>query len=330
MPHRFRRWSRLLLIAAVAAAPAAAQNPAAAPATQKTPPWAYPMLGTAPPAPANDGVKHRLDGSPYEFTMVELFDLFTANDWFPGMHPPMPEVVARGRKPEVRACGMCHLPNGQGRPENASLAGLPAAYIVQQMADYKSGARRSSEPQSGPHIRMLAAAQHASEEDARIAAEYFAQLKYQRWIRVVETDSVPQSRVVIGSMWAAIEGSTPEPLGRRILEVPENLKRTELRDPRSGFVAYVPPGSIRQGQELATTGGGKTTACVSCHGADLKGMGPIPPLAGRSAQYMVRQLYDFQRGTRAGAAGAPMKDIVAKLTLDDFIALAAYAASREP
>lgn len=315
----------------LAAGPAMTQGtePPAAPA-QKTPPWAYPLLGPGVPTPANDGIKHALPGSAYSFTLTELFDQFNACDWFPDSHPPMPDVVKHGRKPEVRACGMCHFPNGQGRPENASLAGLPADYIVQQVLDYKAGLRRSSEPQSGPNIRMLSTAQAVSEEDVKIAAQYFASLAYQPWIRVVETETVPQTRVVIGSMWAALEGGAPEPIGRRIVEIPADLERTELRDPRSGFVAYVPPGSIRQGEILATTGGGKTTACIACHGKDLKGAGPIPPLAGRSAQYIVRQLYDFQHGTRTGPRAQPMQEVTARLSLDDMIAAAAYAASRQP
>lgn len=28
--------------------------------------------------------------------------------------------------PNARACGSCHLPDGQGRPKNGALAGLPA------------------------------------------------------------------------------------------------------------------------------------------------------------------------------------------------------------
>src|SRR5581483_11051318 len=101
-------------------------------------------------------------------------DLFNIADWRPTEHPSMPDVVAHGRKPDVRACGYCHLPNGFGRPENSSLAGLPAAYIAQQMADYRNGLRKSSEPKMGPPNAMLAVAKAATEEEARTAAEYFA------------------------------------------------------------------------------------------------------------------------------------------------------------
>ncbi|MCY4511477.1 MAG: hypothetical protein OXG35_31610 [Acidobacteria bacterium] len=51
-------------------------------------------------------------------------------DWHPDGHPPMPEVVARGGGEGVVACGYCHLPNGQGKPENAARG--PALRLVQR------------------------------------------------------------------------------------------------------------------------------------------------------------------------------------------------------
>ncbi|HEX6162129.1 MAG TPA: c-type cytochrome [Vicinamibacterales bacterium] len=129
-------------------------------------------------------------------------------------------------------------------------------------------------------------------------------------------------------MHVATEGT--EVLGQRIIEMPEDLARTELRDGASGFVAYVPPGSIAKGESLVKTGGGKSVACGTCHGNDLKGLGPIPPLAGRSPSYAVRQLFDFQQGVRKGPWSPLMKAAVEQLTVDDMIAIAAYTSSREP
>ena len=74
----------------------------------------------------------------------------------------------------------------------------------------------------------------------------------------------------------------------------------------------------------------KSASCGICHGTDLKGLGPIPGIAGRSPSYLVRQLYDFQTGARAGEWSGLMLPIVQKLSLDDMIALAAYAASLSP
>jgi len=147
----------------------------------------------------------------------------------------------------------------------------------------------------------------------------------------METSTVPKTRLA-GGMFLTLEGNEKEPLGNRIIETPEDAEGTEvLRNPRSGFFAYVPMGSIKKGQALVTTGGnGKTTQCGLCHGSDLKGLGPVPGIAGRSPSYMVRQLYDMQQGARHGTWTELMKPVVAKLTEDDMLAIAAYTASRMP
>ena len=297
------------------------------------PPWAFTV--NPPPTPGaqparDDGSLKKVPGSTLALPLPQTRDLFNPPDWHADDHPPMPDVVAHGEKPNVRACGYCHLPNGQGRPENASLAGLPAAYIVQQMADYKAGLRKSSEPRMGPPALMLAIGKAATEAESMSAAQYFAGLKPKPWIRVVETATVPKTHVA-GSIMVVEEGGGKEPIGKRIIETPEDLERFELRDSQSGFIAYVPVGSIKRGEALATTGGaGKTVRCSICHGADLKGLGEVPSLAGRSPSYIVRQMYDIQNGARNGAWSPLMKEAMAKLTIDDMVSLAAYTASRTP
>jgi cytochrome c553 len=300
-------------------------------AQQAPPPWAYPVLAPGVKPPPDDGLEKTVPGSKTSFTRKQISDLFNAHDWFPEDHPPMPDVVAHGRGPEVRACGMCHLPNGQGRPENAPLAGLSATYIAQQIADFQSGRRRSAVPTTRPQTFMVETAKHASDEDVKVAAAYFSKLTYRPWIRVIEAETVPKTEVIFGTLWAPAPGTETEPLGHRIVEIPVNLERTELRDPRSGFVAYVPVGSLAQGENLATTGGdGETIPCAACHGPGLKGLGAVPPIAGRSTSYIVRQIYDIQSGVRAGSASLLMRPVVAKLTTDDMISIAAYVASLSP
>jgi cytochrome c553 len=263
-------------------------------------------------------------------TLTQIRDLFVPPDWHPSDHPPMPGVVGHGRKPDTFACGYCHYPNGQGRPENSSLAGLSAGYIAQQIADYKNGLRKSSEPKMRPPSMMVDNAKNVTEEEVRISAEYFASLRYEPWIKVVETDTVPKTHVA-GFMLVPLEGAGVEPIGQRIIEVAQDAARATLRDPRSGFIAYVPIGSIKRGEALVNTGGGgRTIVCGACHGRDLKGMGDVPPLAGRSPSYTVRQLYDFQSGARAGFLSPQMKESVAKLTVDDMVSIAAYTASLSP
>src|SRR4029453_878874 len=120
------------------------------------------------------------------------------------------------------------------------------------------------------------------------------------------TKTVPKTRIQ-GGMYLRLEGEETEPLGMRIIETPENVEHTEvLRDPRSGFIAYAPPGSIKKGEALVTNGGnGKTVACGTCHGPDLKGLGPVPGLAGRSPSYLVRQIYDTKLCPRTRPPRSP-------------------------
>jgi cytochrome c553 len=177
---------------------------------------------------------------------------------------------------------------------------------------------------------MLAIGVTATESEVEVAAAYFSSLTPRRWVRVIETDTVPETEVA-GWMYVAVEDGGVEPIGQRIIEMPEDLERTELRDFRSGFIAYVPTGSVDKGKELVRSGGdGKTQPCGVCHGDDLRGLGPVPPLAGRSPSYLVRQLYDLQTGVRKGRWSPLMEAAVANLSVADFVAIAAYAASLEP
>jgi cytochrome c553 len=285
-----------------------------------------------------DTSQKRVPGSKVTLTVPQTRDLFNPPDWYPDDHPAMPEAVAHGRRPDVRACGYCHLPNGQGRPENASLAGLPAGYIVQQMADYKNGLRKTSESKMGPPNTMMVIGKAANDAEVKAAAEYFASIKPKPWIKVMETKMVPKTHVA-GWMFVETEGAgkVMEPIGSRIIEMPVDLERTELRDSKSGFIAYAPVGSIKKGEALVTTGGagktgtsGKTIKCSICHGADLKGIGNVPSIAGRSPSYIARQLYDIQKGNRNGPWTQLMKEAVAKLTVDDMVSITAYLASRNP
>jgi cytochrome c553 len=248
----------------------------------------------------------------------------------PVAHPPMPDIVARGRKPDVPGCGSCHLPNGFGRPENASLAGLPAVYIAQQMADYRRGVRKSSEPGMAAPAAMAAIGKAAADAEVRTASEYFASITFKSWIRVIEVDTVPKIRAS-GSMFVPVDESGGEPIGSRIVELPADRMCTEVRDAPSGFVAYVPVGSVKRGEALVTTGaGGRTVRCALCHGEDLKGAGSVPGLAGRSPSYVVRQLYDMQHGSRHGLGADLMKATVARLSKEDMSSIAAYTASLVP
>ena len=308
-----------LLCVLAAGAACGADNP---------PDWAYPVNPPGFKPKPDDGAPRRVAGSGATYTLTQLRDRFISPVWHPQEHPLQPEVVARGRKPEVFACGFCHRADGPGGPENANLAGLPAAYIAQQMADYKSGARKTAVPGRNIDL-MISLARAAADAEVQAAAAYFSALKTRAVVRVVEADSVPRTYVT-GWHFAAMDKGEQEALGQRIVEMPEIFEQFENRDTHARFIAYVPKGSIQKGQELATTGGGKTVQCASCHGQDLKGVAAVPGIAGRSPTYLFRQLYDFKHGARAGAAGAQMKPTVENLAVEDMLALAAYAASLAP
>ena len=311
-------------LASVLTLAAPAQNP------QGPPSWAYPVNARDLKPPADDGSLRHVPGSTAGFTLTQLRDLFFAPDWHPDDHPRMPEIVARGRKPDVYACGCCHRADGPGGPENSGLAGLPEAYIVQQVADFKSGARRSSAPERLPVVAMTSLSKAATDAEVASAAVYFSSLKPRKIITVIETSVVPETYVA-GWFLAPVNDRGEEPIGQRIIEVPKDLERFESRDTRSEFIAYVPVGSAAKGKSLATTGGnGKTIQCGTCHGPDLKGLGPIPGIAGRSPSYIVRQLYDMQHGNRVGPGSPPMAGVVAKLSEEDLVSLAAYLASLNP
>jgi cytochrome c553 len=318
MRHGYFAVAALLL----AATATTAQQP------EKLPIWAYPGHFSSSPV-AGTGVEH-LPGSKASYTRAEINEIWVVPDWYPDAHPPMPEVVAHGRKPDVYSCGHCHLPNGQGRPENASVAGLPAAYIIEQMADFKNGLRKASDPEMLSVTHMVSLAKSTSDEDVKAAAAYFSSIPLKPWIRVVEVDQVPKTKPE-GGMMVVIDGGGSEPIGDRVIEVSENLERTELRDPTSGFIAYVPKGSLEKGKLLVTTGDdGKTMACTMCHGPNLKGTGNIPSIAGRSPSQMTRQMIDFQIGSRNGAMAPMMKGVVAKLSIADIVAITGYLASQAP
>ncbi len=303
--------------------------PMAGMAADAPPDWAYPVAPPDYKAPPDTGQPMHVPGSSLAFTQKDVDNSFDPPDWFPNDHAPMPQLVAHGKAPVVHACDQCHLTSGHGHPESANIAGLPVDYIVEQLGQFRSGMRKSSVARRSSN--MIDFAKGLTDDEVKVAAEYFSKVPRHVWSKIVETDMVPKSYVGEGNMRFAAEGTAKEPIGHRIIEVPENEESAKLRDPHSGFVAYVPAGSIKTGEQLVATGGnGKTIQCTICHGADLKGVGNVPGLAGRSPIYIFRQLYDIQHGTRTGNAVALMEPVVAKLTQDDMIALASYMASRTP
>jgi cytochrome c553 len=262
-------------------------------------------------------------GSSKTYLRSQIDDLSNPPDWFPDEHPPAPSVVVKGHDAAL-ACGACHLMSGIGHPESADLAGLPAEYIRRTMMDFKTGIRVEVN-------RMNTIAKALSNEEIQQAADFFAALKPAKWTEVKEAAMVPKTFVGGGRMRYALPEGGTEPIGSRVITLPQDQSRVTKRDPHSGFVSYVPVGSIKKGEALVKTGAnGKTIACTTCHGDSLQGLGNVPRLAGRHPAYMARQLYMFKDGRRNGGDAQLMKKPVAQLSDDDIINVVAYLASLDP
>jgi cytochrome c553 len=321
-----RVWTIVAALFVAVSAMVEAQQPTA-PSTAlpspagREPAWAFPVQAGALPAEA-PGPKS-VPGSARTYTPQQIDDLLNPPDWFPEEHRPAPAIVQKGRGGAL-ACGSCHLMSGLGHPESADLTGFTADYFVQQMADFKTGARRD-------YARMNGISKEVTEQEAREAGEWFASLPRRAFVRVVEAAMVPRTFVGQGRMRFVDPKGGTEPIGNRIITLPEDQERARLRDPKSGFVAYVPPGSVAKGKALAETGGaGRTVGCAICHGEGMKGLANVPRLAGVHPIYLARQMHLFKDGGRNGPDAPLMKRPVAQLTDEDILNLSAYLASLPP
>jgi cytochrome c553 len=288
----------------------------------REPSWAFPVQAGTLPAESQE--PKSVEGSTKKYTPKEIDDLLNPPDWFPEAHKPAPSIVQKGHGAAL-ACGSCHLMSGLGHPESGDLTGFTADYIVQQMLDFRNGTRKD-------YARMNGISKEVSDEEARQAAEWFSSLPRKRWSRVVEAAMVPKTFVGQGRMrFLDPKDKGMEPIANRIITIPEDQEKARLRDPRSGFVSYVPVGSVGKGKALAETGGGgKTIACNICHGDGMKGLANVPRIAGLHPIYVARQLHLFKDGGRSGADSALMKKPVVQLTDEDILNISAYVGSLSP
>lgn len=309
-----------------AAANAASSGAAAVDPFQTAEAWAFPKERTPDPSLPKQAQAAKPDmnapmhvpGSTRTYTRAQLDSDFFAADWFPQDHPPMPHIVAFGHKPAY-ACAACHKPGGEGYPASASLAGLPAAYIREQLQAFRDGQRYND--------IMPMEARNLDAVDEQAVVKYFSSLKFASHVKVVETATVPKTHWDDYLLTANHDGAR-EPLGERIIEIKPGADAHGSE--RAVYTAYVPQGSIERGAVIAAKGVQGTPACESCHGAKLQGVGDIPYLAGRSPTYIARELILLREGKRMNAGAAPMRTEISHLTLQDMIDVAAYAASQKP
>jgi cytochrome c553 len=295
------------------------------------PPWAFPVNPNGEtPDTVNPNKIERIPGSSVTYTHAQTNSDYLSLDWFPKEHPALPPIVAFGHEAKkIWACSLCHGAVGEGGSESAALTGLPAGYIIQQVEEFRSGRRKAAEAKMDPPHGMEDEAKNVSDADVKAAAAYFSQLTFKSHVQVIEADVAPKATPQSVGVMAKAPGGGTEPLGRRIVEIPDDIRNWGMSNPHMQYLAYVPKGSIRRGAALVTSGDG-AAPCATCHGLALRGTSVAPPLAGRSPSYIVRQLYDIQYGTRRGPAVALMQPEVAHMTADDRIAIAAYVASLKP
>ncbi len=315
------RIATLLLVAWACACSAASSHDS----LQSIAQWAYPQAAPGKPTHHAPDEIIRVSDSRRTFRYKDLFGPDSgATDWFPDSHPPLPPIVAHGSVPGTESCGGCHGVNGEGVPATAALAGLPRAYMLEQINAFRRGLRGARAPESATFMAREAKA--VDNHDIAQAVDYFSRLAFKPNVSVVESAWVPRTR------WRdyvleADAGGQREPIGQRIIEMPVHPADFEHYDTHAGFIAYVPPGSIRRGARLANVGSGSVLACASCHGDHLQGLGTAPPLAGRSPTYIARELLLFASGQRDSLNAAPMRQEAEQLTLEEAISAAAFAAS---
>src|SRR5215469_6148185 len=290
--------------------------------------WAYPVQPPGVKGPAPDSI-HTAEGADpsTKLTMRQVGDPFGPPDWFPKEHGPLPQIVAHGQRPHVFACTLCHLPNGNGHPESASISGLSVPYIIEQMHAFRDGDRQNIRAPN-----MIEMAYAISEKDLAEAARYFAAIpkSQQKWIRVVETARAPANHPGAGGARFVDKGTATMPVPPDMIYEVAESDQVELRNDHVGFVDYVPMGSLAKGRVVAMGNRGQFRSCGSCHSDDYRGHEDAPRIAGRSAYYLIRQLADMKSGNRKGAALGRMKEIIGKLSDADILNVAAYMASRAP
>jgi cytochrome c553 len=291
--------------------------------------WAYPRAAQSP-VPAAPPGEYRVPGSTVTLSQAQISDEANPPDWFPHAHPPAPPIVAHGMEGGAKPCATCHLFNGAGFLGVPDLAGLPAAYIVEQMHQFRAGSRRSAERDRPAVGEMIGVAAAVGDADLARAAAYYAALPRHPWVRVVEADRVPATQPDLYGWLDLVPGGATEPIGGRIIEVAEDTRRMMwLSDPHSGVVAYVPRGAVARG-DVAAGGGFGAPACAGCHGAGLRGEADVPALAGRSPAYLARALWDIKTGARRGPSVARMQPVAAALSAAEITDVVAYLASLKP
>jgi cytochrome c553 len=292
--------------------------------------WAYPKAAASYFEMPASLAPFRVPGSTLTFSEKQVEDDDNPVDWFPTEHPPPPFAVAHKRSNGATPCAECHLYNGHGFLGAPDLDALTSRYIIEQVKVFRSGERQSAQPDRQGAAEMIKVAKHVSDSDLAQAAAYFAALSRQPRLGVEESGDVPVTKADKYGWLDLVANGGREPIGARVIEVSADMPRMLLGDDHIDFIDYAPLGAVKRGEALVRTGGAGGQPCRSCHGSDLRGAGDIPPLAGRSAPYLARTLWDIRSGARKGPTVAPMQTPARGLTEQDLVDITAYLASLKP
>jgi cytochrome c553 len=196
----------------------------------------------------------------------------------PGRSPPVPLVVAPDAGKSDAPARSLPPTTGDGHPESAGVVACRDYSFT--LHEFREGKRNGG--RSGV---MIAITKGMTDAEMKEAAAYFGKIRPAKgYVKVIEAAEVPKTYVGAGAMRFVSTGAEAgkEPIGNRIITVPQDEDAAEARNPRHGFNHYVPPGSIKKGEDLVKNGGnGKTVPCAVCHGPDLRGLGEVPPIANR-------------------------------------------------
>ncbi|WP_421847661.1 c-type cytochrome [Novosphingobium sp.] len=292
--------------------------------------WAYPTGATTTFGQPLGPGPFQVPGSKLILTRAQVAQSKGPIDWHPEDHPTAPPVVGGPYGGAATPCAECHFLNGAGVPASADLAGLPAAYIIEQVNAFRSGERKSANAGQPNTAEMIKTAQGVDPVALQQAAAYFSRLPRSRWLRVIESDTAPRTFPDKYGWLNPAPGGGSEPLGDRIVELSADLPRAMLGDDHVLLTDYVPRGAIARGKRIAETGGVSAMPCQTCHGAELTGSGSVPPIAGRPAGYIARTLWDIRTGARRNQAVAPMRAVARGLTPSEIRDVAAYLAAQAP
>jgi cytochrome c553 len=199
--------------------------------------------------------------------------------------------------------------------QNGSVSGLPRDYILQQLGDFRSGKRHTADPNKANGYEMQAIARNLTDAEAQAAADYFSSVKYTKWVRVVESESIPKFTATVNGLFLKDEGNETIPLGNRIVEMPEDTYQTKY--PPQSSLGFCRLCASRQPEERrGARHVGEMRDVPWCRPArdDDQERHRAADSPGRSPSYIGRAIYDFQQGARSGANAALMKPSVQRLT----------------